>query len=718
MGMISKTRVKRVLLPLGLAALATLLSWTLAVFAFVNLGWMYGSAMIVIGVLAASSAGFYRYRLTKEEAEAEAIREEARVERQQLLALQKSVEDDMLGFEKQRQSFEDRLMTYHEWAEFPNVEQFAEADDQSEEVSVRDREMLERVQDTAEHIIEGFQNDRYSEEGEFKPQLLLNELVEFVESIARIYQPGAKHPLLETSVETLLKSINHITLQLLFQLEQLPLNLKDYSLSRAYDHIRKASKAYQAYRSVSPILPYVSYTWQVGRLVLGANPLIMGTWMLGSEILTRAGKKISKHYIDRYSMKLTAEAIRVVANETAQTFDKDFRYRDPEWVYGVELTELVHQFPLSRETLQVALCEIGTLPLRNSYNRIYLYRCLATGKSPNPDEFIRARTLTTEQRRQIAERLERFFRVHVHGRRKDRVEKWASAASERLSVQIQAADLATPVSPDAEASSALRSLGAFLIAVKEQEPDEIRDRLLATEVAAHTTDEARDTAIQQLQEAPPMFFDYPDLEPDGAILTLYLHDLVAFESESRPLDLQGYWAIQEVTAFYRQKWDTIDTDLIESYRKQFATELWSDSPNTPINKPLALALPRTLEADETALFIYPKVGGSSSGRKRNISRWLIGTDRRLIGVEIREDLEIDDFQRHSVFWTANRGRVALEHHKALVDDHCKIHGGVYMSGYTPENEEEGLRVSGEKLKSSQKYFAALSRWADQAAPED
>ena len=150
MGVFSKVRIKRVILPLGLAAAAALMSWTLAVFAFIDLGWVYGTALIVIGGLAAASGGFYRFRLTKEEAEAEAIREEARIERQQVLNLQKSVEDDMMTFEKQRQSFEDRLMTYHEWAEFPSVQQFAEADDEPEEVSARDRAVLELVQDAAD----------------------------------------------------------------------------------------------------------------------------------------------------------------------------------------------------------------------------------------------------------------------------------------------------------------------------------------------------------------------------------------------------------------------------------------------------------------------------------------------------------------------------------------------------------------------------------------
>jgi len=82
---------------------------------------------------------------------------------------------------------------------------------------------------------------------------------------------------------------------------------------------------------------------------------------------------------------------------------------------------MVHLFPLSRETLQEALCEIGNLPLRNSYDRIFLYRCLALGRSPQPQAFVKAALLTIDQRREIAERLERFFRHHLHGRRGDRV---------------------------------------------------------------------------------------------------------------------------------------------------------------------------------------------------------------------------------------------------------------------------------------------------------
>jgi hypothetical protein len=710
-GLLSKIRAKRLLLPLSLAVGSVLLSWTLAFFAFKDIGWLYGTAFLVIGTLTLGSACFYRYRLTREQAEAASLSEEVFEDRQQLLGLQQTLEEDMLTFEKQRQGFETRLMTYHEWAEFPTVEQFAEPDDEPEEVSARDREVLERVQDAADKIIDNFQNDRYSEDGEFRPMLLLNEVIEFIETIARIYQPDSEHPLLETSIESLLKSINHITLQLMFQIEQLPLNLKDYSLSKAYDHIRKAGKVYQAYQSVSPILPYMSYTWQVGRLVLGANPVTMGGWMLGSEIFKRAGRKLSRHYIDRYSLKLAADAIRIVANETAITFDQNYRYRDPSWIYGVELTELVYQFPLSRETLQVALCEVGTLPLRSSYDRIFLYRCLATGKSPQPDDFVRANALGSEQRREIAERLERFFRVHVHGRRRARVEEWVTGASERLGVQIRAQELSTPDTPEAEAASALQSLGAFLIAVKEMEPDQVRAPLEKTEVAAHTTAEAREQAIQQVLESPPMFFDYADLEPDGAVLTLYLHDLVAFESTNRPVDLQGYWAIQDVAAYCRQDWASLDLELQTAYRIHFTQAFDDDAPKVKFDKQLLLALPRVLEPEEAPLFVYGKVATPSAVQKRRSStRWLIGTATRLVAVEIREDLELDDYHRHRVFWTAKCGVAAVEHNKAIMDDHCRIQGGIFASGIVPD-DDLGLRVNCEKLKSSEKFFRALKNWA-------
>ena len=62
-----------------------------------------------------------------------------------------------------------------------------------------------------------------------------------------------------------------------------------------------------------------------------------------------------------------------------------FRQRDPDWHYALELIDLVHQFPPSRSSLEQSLKEIGSLPLRGEYDRVFLYRCLANRFSARPE---------------------------------------------------------------------------------------------------------------------------------------------------------------------------------------------------------------------------------------------------------------------------------------------------------------------------------------------
>ena len=60
--------------------------------------------------------------------------------------------------------------------------------------------------------------------------------------------------------------------------------------------------------------------------------------------------------------------------------------------------------------------ELGSVPLRSSYDRIFLYRCVTQHVSPKPENFAQKDLMTTEVRLQIAERLKEFFVRFVHGR--------------------------------------------------------------------------------------------------------------------------------------------------------------------------------------------------------------------------------------------------------------------------------------------------------------
>lgn len=720
-------------LPFLLSGLATVVTAGAILSAWPRISAWEGTILLIGLALLAGSLGFYRYRLEHEHVLLERERDGIAEERRVLESLRQQLEKEAMRFEKQRQGFESRLMTYHEWMEFPSEPPFPEVETVPEEPSAshQDRRVLEIVQRASDQIFEGFQKDRYSLEGKFDPRQLANDCIDFIGEIAEVYQPDAQEPLLETSVEKLAKALNHISLQLLFQLEQLPLNLKEYSLARAYEHTRTASRLYQYYKTLSPYLPYANYTWQLGKLVLtGANPVATGTWMLGSEFLRRTGSKISKHYVDRYTLKLIGEAIRIVGNEAAILFDNEYRYRDPNWIYGVELAEMVHQFPLSRQTLQQALAEVGTLPLRNSYDRIFLYRCLALNRSPQPEGGRSGQGLSMEQRHQIAERLERFLWHHVRGRRPELVDRWMKGASERLGVAVRGVHQEGDADGQEGMASCLASLGAFLIAVKDESPEEVAGLLERCHSVRHLDVERRRSIENHLMVNPPVFFDYPNLGGSSPLVPAYFGDLGELETRKRPLDMQGFFAIREAAEFYRLDVRVLEDQVAIAYGTHFAATLWDRSPERVVGKSLIFALIRCLPADENLLFFYSKAGVEAMesvavGIRLPVVMgkpvyWLVGTEQQLLLIEVNETLRLDDYQRQRVVWRLPKslvtgGRAWLERSRGLMRNQCVIRGGRWVALAAEGGlDAPGVVLPAEPLKRGDDFYRSIESWMESA----
>jgi len=191
--------------PVLLAGLASLLVWAVAVLCREDLG---GAGMTVLFTAGSSHFGGslpVPLAAPGEKDEVARLRAVLSEEREMLDALRKSVDEDVRGFEKRRHAFENRLMTYHEWMEFPNLDAWSEVKRAPQELDDRDKMMIGKVQESADRILEGFRTDRFSDNGKFEPRLLLNEMAGLVADVARIYQPLAKEPLLETSLESFLR---------------------------------------------------------------------------------------------------------------------------------------------------------------------------------------------------------------------------------------------------------------------------------------------------------------------------------------------------------------------------------------------------------------------------------------------------------------------------------------------------------------------------------
>ncbi|NNC87757.1 MAG: hypothetical protein HKN82_04765 [Akkermansiaceae bacterium] len=350
---------------------------------------------------------------------------------------EQAIRNEADRLEARRSEIEKVLMAYAEWMEFPDFNELRDVEWAVPGRSEQDAQVAALLDTEADSMLARFSSGDYWEDGRLRTRALLVDLYGFMEKIARVYQPGSDRPLLETNLEALLMAINRASLQVILLLEEIPLvEAKDLNLRRVAERVRQASKVVRKYEDLQPYLEPVRYLWQGSKFLLASNPLLAAGWIAGSELIWKGGKRIGKRAIDGYLLSLMRQTLGIIAWETATIYDRTHRYRNPDWVFAVELTHLVSVFPLHRDTLHHALKELGNIPLRSSYDRVFLYRCVAQHVSPKPDRFAQADLLTEETRLTIAERLLRFFHEHVEETTPGVTDSWSQGLAQRLEVPV------------------------------------------------------------------------------------------------------------------------------------------------------------------------------------------------------------------------------------------------------------------------------------------
>ncbi len=338
--------------------------------------------------------------------------------------------------EAKRQDLGRILMAYGEWMEFPDYKTLETVDWKDEAHLRMDARVAELIDAESDRLLQRFSSGIYWVNGRFEARQLLLDLAAFMESIARVYQPNSELPLLELNLESLFKAVNRVSLQIILLLEELPiLEVKQMNLRRVSENLRKASKVYRKYEELQPYLAPVRYLWHGGKLLMTSNPLLAAGWIAGSELLWKGGKHLGKRAMDAYLLSLVRQTLGIVAWETAGIYDPTHRYRSPDWVFGVELAHLLCQFDESPEVLRETFRELGRLSLRSTYDRLFLYRCVAQNASPKPKHFAQAELLPLATRREIRERLLRFYEAHIRPSGtmpEELARKWRVGLEERL----------------------------------------------------------------------------------------------------------------------------------------------------------------------------------------------------------------------------------------------------------------------------------------------
>lgn len=702
--------------PLLLLVLGLALVFICAVMAVGELGWwsvgVFGGLMIAL----CSMFGLRR-RLSPDELaiasqkdEARKLQEELAEKQQSLISTRKKMEGELQEMvdrvQRREQNLANRLTTYHEWMEFPQpidlVEQSTPlADAKLRELGEKDRELHLLLAQESKRLFEDIRNNKYAESGIVDMDLIREDVVSLVKRVAQIYQPDSTNPLLETSVANSFRAASRACLQFLVVLEELPIDVKELNINSAYTWIRRAVQAYGLYRSTEPWWPYLSTAWYLGRFAMGANPISLGAWWVVGSLGQRGATAVAKRIVDRQALDLLNNIVRVIGYEVASVYSVDFRFRDANWIYGCELTELVSRFPISRESLSHSLKEIGALQLRSEYNRIFLYRCLAEHRSAGPEKYRGYAFLRADEKMAVATRLEKFLQAFIPSSENKIVDRWRQDVEARLEVRLKTTP-STRNSKTEQAYDAARSLASFLLAVKDATPDEMTRQLAPLSVIKLLGSDGATDMLEEIVQQAPHFFERPDLDPGGEVVELYLNDLAQLDVRIWPHSQQADEIVMDVASWLRHDAKKMQKRLTNARRELLSERLPPDSPNKRFPPDVTRAALALIGSEGEPHFLYggAKLAEPSLKENKKQHDWLLGVSDRLILFTVVGEPR--------VLWRGE-GDVTTSRSRSLLSSVLEIHGGKWLEDESIETPV--LHVAGPTLMSFQKYFAPLTELA-------
>ncbi len=608
----------------------------------------------------------------------------------------------------------NRLAVYHEWMEFPQPIDLASAPSDTElsELAEKDRQLNEMLAKVAEKLFNDVLANKYAPDGRFSMKLLRDDAQQLAHEVAGIYQELSDQPLLNTNMEDVLRSSSRVCLQMLTLLDQLPGDVKKHNIENLYAYVRRAVGAYGVYRKAEPYWGYVNGVYYLGRLALGAHPVSMGAWWLAGQVSRRATKQITAKYVNRQVLALLNETIRVLGYEVANLYGAGFRYRDANWIYAAELTELLVALPVNHRCLSQSLQEIGALALRSEFDRVFLYRCIAEGVGARAEQYKAIHVLTPDERQAVAHRLERFANAFFGAASPKRLKAWQAEAEKRLDIRIQLNEQTDEENPQA-AIDAVRSLMGFLVEIKQFEAEQAWNRVAETKSMQALDQSQMDSLRSEWDKSPAYFFELPDLQPNSATAGSFLEQLVQLAVTTAPRDPDDSDLLGNVAAFLR----TDEKQLEKMLREQSNAAVASRLPNPPqqLEIQASLALLNFLDDVEQPLFVF--AGIQPKWAESPPEEWTQSDDLLLLGDEnhIRA-IAVAEGSECQVIWRAARGEATADKGRYLSGEYS-IDGGEWLHPSTAP-ERLVVRMGRFTMRRSTEYYRELLDWIASDCADD
>ena len=619
----------------------------------------------------------------------EVLKQEFIQREQQLQNRERSLTDRWLRY---RELFENESASEHD----VGVREFDFQHDPK--ISDKDRAVHQLLEEESRRIYENVRQNAYTVNDSFELKLLTQDVVEVLTRVAQVYSPETEQPLLETSISQLARAVSRMALHLLIVLEQLPVDVKDYNINSMHGWVRKAARSYGAYKTAAPWMSWLSRTAYVGRFVAGANPLTLGAWWAATEIGKRGAGLVVEKTIDRQAIALFHDLIRVVGFEFAGIYGGDFRHRDANWIYGTELTALVSRFPPSHKLLSTALSQVAELPLRNEYDRIYLYRLLAARKQAQP-MLADSAMLDRSEREQLTRQIENVYRKFVHGQNETVVESWKEEFEARLDIRLRITSGEQSTSEREDTRLAVDSLISFALLNEEQQDTQLIQTLRSGKLWQRLNSDAdRDSLTESVsnalaQSGTDVTFHPPAIDPDGPLVPEFLDDMVLLATHNGVCPEMIEQLVVETGAFFRVESELVRERFDQRYDQMLRRSLDESSPRAHVDGPSMRGILEALGTGTSVAFIYPDATAASPGAA--------SASGYLIGIENDRRIQLQFFAEGRSIWKDEDDVVATRDRGMVIDD-CVLTGGTWSAGFSGN-----IRVPGLLTSRFATYFAPL-----------
>ncbi len=276
-----------------------------------------------------------------------------------------------------------------------------------------ERRLGELIRTRCDRVWDGIRDRRYvkRQDGQITGLdggALFAEFRGIVQEVAALYKPASTNAVLDARTGDIALAVRSVIGELLQVARQVPfVDPAGWSVREVVTRLEQVQRVRDLYRKLTPYQHYVSGVSMAARLALGASPITLAAWYVGSEAAMRVAGKALRTYGEAWLKELLESSVALVYLQVACTYDPQRTYRSADWAALGEALRIHKQIPGIDHNRRLLLDRILHAQIPDEFAKMTLLRALAADAVPETEAGppVDLASLPPGQRRTIADRL-------------------------------------------------------------------------------------------------------------------------------------------------------------------------------------------------------------------------------------------------------------------------------------------------------------------------